>query len=326
MVKSRIIFFGTPEFSVVILKALIEHGMKPIAVVTAPDKPRGRGKKLTRSSVKLLAENESIPTLEPDKLDSGFVLHISSFKPDIFVVASYGKIIPRSVLDIPPHGTINVHPSLLPKYRGPSPIQTAILNGDETTGVTLILTDEKMDHGPVLSQAELGISHSQFLVSKITYTELHNKLAKLGAALLIETLPKWLNREIIPQEQDHIEATLTKMLTKEDGRIDWSKTAGEIDRQVRAFEVWPGSFCEWERNGKGIYFKIISGHPEKVRLPLGDRASRRGIILKTERSELAVKTKSGLYVIDRVQPEGKGIMNGKDFLNGHPGIVGNSLL
>lgn len=330
--NSKLIFFGNPDFAVTILKALIEHRIKPVAVVTTPDKPKGRGKKLASSPVTLLAEKHAIPILQPAKLDSRFEAEVISYKPAISIIASYGKIIPKTILDIPTHGTINVHPSLLPKYRGPSPIQTAILNGDKTTGVTLMLTDEKMDHGPILAMRELETPSS-----KMTYTELHNALAQLGAELLIEALQKWINGEITPRKQDHAKATFTKLLTKENGRIDWSKTAEEIERQVRAFEVWPGSFGEWRRGNETMRLKIIAGHVIEVGFRSGDerpghlfstlsaRGAKSGEVTKIATNELAVQTKSGLFVVDRVQPEGRRIMNGKDFLNGYPGVVSSIL-
>ena len=181
----RIVFFGTPQFAVIILQKLIDTHIPPVAVVTGPDKPAGRGHRLTSPPVKILADTYRISVVQPEKLDTGFIFQISGFKPDVFIIAAYGKIIPKSMLDIPPKGTINVHPSLLPRHRGPAPIQGAILGGDESTGVTLMLTDEKMDHGPIIKSATYNMQNA-----KILYTELHDILARIGGDLLVETLPQ----------------------------------------------------------------------------------------------------------------------------------------
>ncbi|MEK7147565.1 MAG: methionyl-tRNA formyltransferase, partial [Patescibacteria group bacterium] len=190
--KINFAFFGTSDFSVVVLNELKKTGWLPTLIITAPDKPKGRGLKLTPLPVKLWALANKIDFIQPEKLDSNlcYKLQVTSYK--IFVVASYGKIIPREILDIPEHGALNVHPSLLPKYRGASPIQAQILNDEKNIGVTIMLMDEKMDHGPLLAQREFLISNSQFLNKTPTAKELSEKLAAEGGKLLAETLPKWL--------------------------------------------------------------------------------------------------------------------------------------
>src|SRR3989344_3894723 len=228
---SNLVFFGTSEFAVLALDVLIKNGTSPVAAVTSPDRPAGRGKKLTVSPVKEFL-NERLVLLQPEKLDSQLILKLKELSADMGVIASYGKILPKELIEIFPKGILNIHPSLLPKYRGASPIQAVILNGDAETGVSIILLDEKMDHGPVLAQSSnLGLGN----LSCATYLSLHDSLAKLGAELLIETIPKWLNGEIIPHPQDDSQATFTKLIKKEDGKIDWTKRAEKIERTVRAF-------------------------------------------------------------------------------------------
>ncbi|MEK7145133.1 MAG: methionyl-tRNA formyltransferase [Patescibacteria group bacterium] len=218
--KINFAFFGTSDFSVVVLNELKKTGWLPTLIITAPDKPKGRGLKLTPLPVKLWALANKIDFIQPEKLDSNlcYKLQVTSYK--IFVVASYGKIIPREILDIPEHGTLNIHPSLLPKYRGASPIQAQILNDEKNIGVTIMLMDEKMDHGPLLAQREFLISNSQFLNKTPTAKELSEKLAAEGGKLLAETLPKWLAGEITPIPQNNSEATFTKKFEKKDGEID----------------------------------------------------------------------------------------------------------
>ena len=186
--NTKILFWGTPEFTLPSLEALIENGYNITAVITNPDEPVGRKQLLTAPPGKVVAEKRGIPALQPVKLDTSFKLKISSLGPDLFVVAAYGKIIPKEILDIPKFGALNVHPSLLPRWRGPSPIQFTILNGDKESGVTIMRVDELMDHGPILAKRELA----NYELRITNYKDLHDKLAKLGAELLIETLQKYL--------------------------------------------------------------------------------------------------------------------------------------
>ena len=239
--QCKIIFFGTPEFSAIILDKLINSPFCTIAVVTAPDKLKGRKQILTPSQTKELSIKKNIPVFQPVFLRNNpqIIKELSNLKPDLFIVAAYGLILPLKILNIPHNGCINVHPSLLPKYRGASPIQQTILNGDKKTGTTLILMDEKMDHGPILAQREL---ESQILMSKITYPELNLKLAILSANLLIDILPKFLAKKIKIINQNHKQATFVKQINKSDGKIDWTKSAIEIERMTRAYHPWPGTY------------------------------------------------------------------------------------
>lgn len=274
----KIAFFGTSEFAAIILEKMVQAGIKPVLVVTTPDKPAGRKQQLTPPPAKVLSEKLELKVIQPEQFAQDTRYKIQDTNPDLIVLASYGNIVPKEILDIPNHGAINVHPSLLPKYRGASPVQSAILAGETETGVSIMLMDEQVDHGPILAQETTPI-HQE------TYEELHNKLAELGADLLVETIPKWVAGEITPKEQDHSQATFTKRFSREDGRIDWNQKPEYIDRQIRAFTPWPGAYTFWQ--GKRI--KILKAHLEQEKL-----------------------------VIDEIQMEGGKPMPFKEFLLGHP--------
>ena len=317
--KLGIVFFGTSEFAIIQLEALIKH-FNVVAVVTAPDEPVGRKQILTPPPLKswILKHKtlKNISILQPEKLDSGFMHQVSEFNPNLFIIAAYGKIIPKAILDIPTLGTLNVHPSLLPSWRGPSPIQYTILNGDTETGVTIMLVDETMDHGPILSQNIYRIANN-----KITYPELHDELAKLGAKLLIETLSKWINKEIKPVSQDESKAIYSKLLKKEDGKIDWSCSAEDIERKIRAFTPWPGTFTFWQRkqNVLRLYIERTEISPDKV-----PDSSRIGEVF-FKNNALCVKTRNGVLQLLQVQLEGKKTLDVKTFLNGYSDIIGSVL-
>lgn len=282
-VNLKIIFIGTPEFGAIILEELIKNNYQPVLVITNPDKPVGRRKILTPPAVKLVSQKYKIHLEQPVRIKN-LELRIRNLKPDLIICAAYGQIIPKEILGIPKYGCLNVHPSLLPKYRGASPIQAAILNGDKKTGVTIMLMDEKMDHGPILAQRELEIP-----TTKITYKELHNKLAEIGAGLLIKTIPDWVNGKIKPKIQDEKMVIYTKIIKKEDGRINWKKPAQEIERQIRAFNPWPGAFTFIQKKGKKIRIKICQ----------------------------AEASKDNKLIIKKLQPEGKKPMNFEDFKKGY---------
>jgi len=243
------VFFGSPKFAEIILNKLIISGFVPTAVVCNPDRPIGRKKVLTPPLTKILAQKHNIPVIQFEKLDIGdWKLEMGKIKNinfDFFIVAAYSKIIPKEIINIPKLGVIGVHPSLLPKYRGATPIQSVILNGEKETGATLFLIDEKVDHGPILAQQKL-----EFSLSNFQFLTLLQKLGELSADLLIKTLPKFINGEIKPQEQNHNEATFTKKITTQDGFVrpedlDEAQTKGgqkavEIERKIRALNPDPG--------------------------------------------------------------------------------------
>ncbi|OIO64860.1 methionyl-tRNA formyltransferase [Candidatus Wolfebacteria bacterium CG1_02_39_135] len=242
----KFIFFGTPEFAAIILEKLIQAELMPEAVICNPDKPTGRKQIITPPLVKVLAQKYGLTVYQPkDKTE--LLEIVKNLQPDLAVTAAFGMIFPKEILEIPKYGFINVHPSLLPKYRGPTPIQTAILNGDKETGVSLFLIDEEMDHGPILAKREL-----EFPISNFQFPILSQKLAELGADLLIETLPKYINGEIKPQAQDESQATYTKKFSTQDAYIEpkdleiaqekGGDKAIEIERKIRALNPEPGTF------------------------------------------------------------------------------------
>ena len=281
-----------------------------MGVVTAQDKPVGRKQELTPSPIKKWALGVKLPILQIEK--------IKKINADLIIVAAYGQIIPKEILEIvdprlgrAKFGALNIHPSLLPKYRGASPIQTAILNGDKETGITIILMDEKMDHGPILGNSKFEIRNS-----KITYNELTNELADLGADLLIKTLPNWIEGKIKPQPQDHSKATFTKIIKKEDGKINWNKSAEEIERMIRALDPWPGTFASLKSKVKSQKLKVLKAEALK------ENADKKvGEVFLTDDKKLAIQTGNGILILKQVQLEGKKMMPAKDFLNGHPEIV-----
>jgi methionyl-tRNA formyltransferase len=316
----KIVFMGTPEFSAIIFERLIKQlsvfSYQLSVVVTAPDKPVGRKQILTPPPVKIIAQKYEIPVAQPEKIAS-LKSEILNLKPDLIVVAAYGQILPKEILEIPKFGCLNVHPSLLPRWRGPSPIQYTILNGDEKTGVTIIKMTEKVDSGPIIAQKELSS-----LIGKETYEILHNQLAELGAKLLIETIPKWIKGEIEPKPQDESKTTYTKILTREDGKIDWKKSAEDLERQIRAFNPWPESFAFWSKNKEKIRIKILKARVLKI---IDSKIYSIGKTLIAPQNELCVQTGRGFLIIEKLQPEGKKEMFSEDFLRGHPDFIGTIL-
>jgi len=305
----RIIFFGTPDFAQPSLEKLINSGYLVIAVVTQVDKKVGRKQKIVYSPVKELALKYKIPVFQPEKIsDPNYIQKIKNLNPDLIVVAAYGQILPKEILEIPKYGCINIHASLLPKYRGASPIHQAILNGDKEIGITIILMDEKMDHGKIIKSEKLKVQ------SNITLPELHDELAKMGAELLVEILPEWFSGQIKPKTQDESQATYTKILKKEDGQIDWHKSAEVIERQIRAFTPWPGSFCFWGNKR----LKIVKA---KV---LNINKTEPGKVYEID-SKLAVQTGENMLELDKIQLEGKREMDVKEFSRGYPEFVGTKL-
>jgi len=309
----KLIFFGSSEFGIPILDELRCASYEIVAVVTSIDKPAGRSKQLKSPIIKLWSQDAGIKVIQPTDLkDPGFLNEIVSLHPDLIIIAAFGKIIPGMILDIPKFGSINVHPSLLPKWRGPSPIQNVILSGEKETSVTLMLTDEKMDHGPII------IQEKTYVDDKDTYISLTQRCASLGAELLIKTLPKWLEGRIKPQEQDHSLATFTKIISRDDGKIDWSKSADEIDRTARAYYPWPGAFT-FLPDGKRL--KLL-----EVRiLNIEDGRYESGTVFLTDTGEMAVACGKNALMIEKVQKEGGEPMDGKSFLNGHRNLIKQEL-
>jgi methionyl-tRNA formyltransferase len=295
----RIVFMGSPDFSLPSLRALAAR-YQLVGVVTQPDRPAGRGQRLTPPPVKRLAEELGLPVIQPRRLrEPEAMAQLAAWAPDLLVVVAFGQILRPDVLSLPPNGCINVHASLLPRWRGAAPIQAAILAGDKESGVTIMRMDPGVDTGDILAQAEEPV------LPEDTAGSLSERLSILGAQLLAETLPRYLDGSIQPRPQDPTRATLAPMLKKEDGQLDFTQSAASLARRVRAFAPWPGTYTLWQ----GQPLKVHQAHvvfqddsiPEKTychdRLP-------------------AVGAVDGLLVLDEVQPAGKRSMPGADFLRG----------
>ena len=307
----RLVFMGTPAFAVPTLQRLIDSDDYDIVgVVTQPDAPSGRGRDLAMSPVKRLARAHGLNVLQPERVRRPeSVAAVSSLQPDVQIVAAFGQILPRSVLDIPPLGTLNVHASLLPRWRGAAPISAAILAGDSETGVTIMRLDEGMDTGNILAAAPLPI------LANDTTGALTPRLAELGAELLVDTLPRWTRAEIQPRPQDDSQATLCKPIRKESGRMDWNQPADVLERAVRAYAPWPGTFTFWN----GTLLKIVS-----ARALARQTSAPPGAVLSTPDGP-AVATASGLLLLIVTQLEGRRALPSAEFMRGQRDFIGATL-
>lgn len=299
----HVVFMGSPEFAVPSLQALADH-YDVAGVVTQPDRPAGRGQTLTPPPVKVLAQQLGLPIIQPQKLRQPEAMQrLRDWKPDLIVVTAFGQILRTDVLDLPAQGCINVHASLLPRWRGAAPINAAILHGDEQTGVTIMRMDAGVDTGPVISQRPTAIAPGETAVS------LSARLAELGANLLVETLPGYLSRELAPQPQDESLATYAAMLKKEDGELNFNRSAAELERKVRAFQPWPGAFTSWAGGPLKVHRARCVLDPEiEAALSPGDHTIYQGLP--------AICTTQGLLVLEELQPAGKKPMAGKIYLQG----------
>ncbi len=291
---------GTPEFAVSSLAACFELG-DVVAVVTQPDKPKGRGNTLAAPPVKELALSRGVPVLQPVKLRTPpFSEELRKFNPDVCVVTAYGRILPKDILELPPMGCVNVHASLLPRFRGAAPIQWAIAHGDTETGVSLMVMDEGLDTGPVLAMKRLPIGADE------TSASLHVKLAALGGEVLRESLPKYLSGELKPVTQPSEGVVLAPIIDKDEGRLDFTKPAVELERRLRAFTPWPGAFTTLG----GKLFKVH-------RMRAAGSTGAPGAVLAANQDGIEVACGEGSLVLLEVQPEGKRVMSAADFLSGH---------
>lgn len=294
---ARIVFMGTPEFAVKSLSACLEVG-EVVAVVTQPDRPRGRGQEVSASPVKALAEREGLEVLQPEKIrGTGFAEQLAALRPEVCVVTAYGKILPREVLEVPPLGCVNVHASLLPRFRGAAPIQWAIALGDERTGVCLMRMDEGMDTGPVLACAETPIRADE------TFATLHDRLSELGRELIVRQLPRYLRGELVPRPQASEGVVMAPMLKKEHGRLDFTRPARELERRVRAFTPWPGAYTRHE----GGLLKVQAAR-------VGEARGEPGQVLSAGREGVEIACGEGSLVLTRLQPEGRRAMSAAEFL------------
>lgn len=307
---ARVIFMGTPGFAVPTLEALDDRH-QVVAVVTQPDRPSGRGRKLSASPVKEAALSRGLEVYQPQTLgDSAAIQRLAGWQPEVVVVAAFGQILPPPVLELPHGGCLNIHGSLLPRYRGAAPISAAILAGDQETGVTVMLMDEGLDTGPILARARLPIGPSD------TTATLAEKLAELGAQLLLDILPAWLDGQIAPQPQDEAQATYCRPLQKDDGRLDWTCSAHYLDRQVRACDPWPGAYTHWQ----GQRLKVLRVRPR----PDWRGPGSVGHVVELDPG-IGVVTGSGALELLQVQLAGKKPMEVKVFIRGQQDFVGSDL-
>ncbi len=310
-IKIRTVFMGTSEFAAAILTSLAEEKYNLISVYTQPDKKSGRGQEMKKSAVKIIAEKNKITVFQPAKFNEDAVMELKNQKPDLIIVAAYGKILPKEVLEIPGFGAINVHASVLPKFRGPSPIQNAILAGETETGTTIMLMDKGIDTGDILRERSLKIRPDE------TTPELSQRLSALASKLLLETLPLWIERKITPRKQNNHKATLCQLIEKEDGKIIWADSAESIYDKFRAFQPWPGIYAFWE-SGNSIKrirlnkIRLAENFPGKHHL---------GEVFKSGQ-DILIQADPGAIIIKEIQIEGKSSVKIEDFLNGYSNFIG----
>jgi methionyl-tRNA formyltransferase len=307
----RIVFMGTPDFAVPSLEALLKSDDPIVGIVTQPDRPKGRGQRLFPSPVKIVAQREGIPLLQPMKMkDPSFMTELSAWKPDVIAVAAFGRILPPSILSLPPCGCINVHGSLLPKYRGAGPLQWALINGEAETGITTMLMDEGMDTGAMLLQEAITIG------SEDTAGTLSPRLADLGGRLLVETLTRLKAGMLTPRPQDHDKATLAPLLKKEDGIINWTMPATSIANRIRGLTPWPGAYTFSKMNRWTI--SRASVLDEATTLDPGQ-------ITALAKDAIHVATGVGVLAIRELQPANGRRMPAAQYLAGHPLQIGMQL-
>ncbi len=294
----RIIFMGSPDFAVPALQALTAH-YSICGVITQPDRPSGRGMTLSPPPVKIAAQNMGLPVIQPEKLRSPEAFQqLVDWQPDLIVVAAFGQILRQNVLDLPKYGCINIHASLLPRHRGAAPIQAAILAGDRQTGITIMKMEAGLDTGPMLRQQAIPIEPED------TGGSLFEKLSELGAELLLQTLPGYLSGEILPHPQPEEGASYFGMIKKEDGLLDFTLPAADLERKIRAFSPWPGTYLQWQ----GGPLKILRAHVMD-----GKEAAGKHLVIEMLP---AIAASNGLLVFDELQPAGKKPMSGKAFMSG----------
>ena len=303
----KVIFMGTPDFSVGTLNALAEAGYEVVLAVTQPDKPKGRGGKMQATPVKEAAALHGIPVFQPKKIRTKEIAELKKYDADIMVVIAFGQILPKEILEMTPYGCVNVHASLLPKYRGAAPIQWAVINGEKVSGVTTMQMDEGLDTGDMLLKTEV------ILDEKETGESLHDKLAAAGAALCVKTLKALEEGSITPQKQGESPTEYARMLDKGLGSIDWNNSAVSIERLIRGLNSWPGAYTEWNGRvmkiwGADVYVKAAISD-SKERLP--------GTIAKIEKDGFYVQTGEGLLKVTELQIPGKKKMEAAAFLRGY---------
>ena len=307
----RIVFMGTPEFAVPSLEALLKSGNRVVGIVTQPDRPRGRGQRLSPSPVKVIAQREHIPLMQPTKMkDPAFQAELSAWNPDLIVVAAFGRILPPAILSLPPRGCINVHGSILPKYRGAGPIQWALINGETETGITTMLMDEGMDTGAMLLQETLIIDPED------TAGSLSPRLAELGGRLLVETLAQLKAGTLAPRPQDHSQATLAPLLKKEDGVINWAMSAASLVNRIRGLTPWPGAYTFLKMDRWTVSRAAVIDEPTTL---------APGQIKALNKDAIHVATGQGVLAIRELQPANSRRMPAAQYLAGHSLQIGMQL-
>jgi methionyl-tRNA formyltransferase len=297
-----IVFMGTPETSAFTLEYLLQSPDPVIGVVTQPDRPVGRGQKTARSPVSRTAQGRGLPVLAPEKIrDPGFLKTLKSWRPELIVVVAYGRILPTAILELAPRGCINVHYSVLPKYRGAAPAAWTIINGDEKGGVTTMKLVEKMDAGPIYLQEEVTLAPDE------TAGSLQAKLIPVGARLLLDTIRRLKNGSLLPQMQNEADVTFAPMIKKEDGLIDWNQAAVGIERRVRGFSPWPGTYTR-------LGGKLLKIHRAKV--VAAETSGNPGEVLRADAGGFWVATSSGIIGLEEVQLENRKRLPGAEFLKG----------
>jgi len=308
--KLRVLFMGTPEFAVPPLQKLWQEHYPVVAVYTQPDKAGGRGRCLTMSPVKKAALAKGLPVVQATSLkESESVAQLAAFRPEVIVVAAFGQMLPQAVLDIPPYGCLNIHPSLLPRHRGASPVAAAILAGDEFTGVTIMLMDHGLDTGPILAQEKMRIA------AQDTTDSLSARLSLKAAEMLPGVMWRWTAGEIKPRPQNEAEATYCIAIKKEDGEIDWRLSAADIWRRVRAYQPWPGAYTSW----CGRRLEVIEA---EALPPEGQPKIGQVVALRRREYGFGVGTGDGILGVIKVQPQGKRAMPAADFLRGQRSLAG----
>lgn len=308
----RVVFMGTPEFSVGTLKAILEAGHEVAGVITQPDKPKGRGKAMMFPPVKEAALSYGLPVSQPEKVrDPQFLETLKAMRPDVIVVVAFGQILPEAILTLPPFGCINVHASLLPKYRGAAPIQWAVIDGEEVTGVTTMRMDAGLDTGDMIMKTEVPLAKDE------TGESLHDKLAEAGAKLLVRTLDAVQDNTAVYEKQDDSKSCYAKMLNKELGRIDWTKEAAAIERLIRGLNSWPSAYTSF----RGKTLKIWSAEVLE-----GSSEYQPGEICQVTKDAICVQTGQDRLLLKEVQMEGKKRMSADAFLRGYPAVAGELLV
>ena len=307
---------GTPLYAIPVLERLISAGHAVEAVVTRPDVASGRGRSLTPPAIKVYAEERGILVLQPESMRLKENLErLADLRPDLIVVAAYGRILPPDVLNLPSKGVLNIHPSLIPRYRGPSPVATALLNGDKETGVTVMVTDEGLDTGPIVAQKREAV------FSGDTTSVLTERLFRIGAELLVRVLPLWEKGQIKPLPQDEHMVSTTRLYKKQDGFIDWSLPAVSIERRLKAFDPWPGCYTQW----KGKTLKIIEGTVTEEAFESHEPGEVVRVSGTSNKAAVAVVTGKGGLELKQIQIEGRRRQDIQDFLLGYNEFVGSRL-